>query len=91
MINHAYYALQCPNRRGWIGHYTYLKDGARCTARVRDSLGMIIVFETKNEATAAAGSALCKALDSSRKRDNKSRPSYKRYASDFAGIFKGAI
>jgi len=60
MIDHTAYAKRVET--GWIGVYTYPKDGAAHTEQVR-RLGVICIYRSEVAAKAAAGIALCRALN----------------------------
>lgn len=47
---------------GWIGVYTFPRDGVACTEQVK-RVGRLRVFHSELSAQAAAGLALCRALN----------------------------
>lgn len=60
VIEHTAFAQRVD--RGWIGVYTFPRDGVACTEHVKRA-GLPRVFRSEIEAKAEAGVALCRALN----------------------------
>lgn len=60
-VEHTAYAQRVD--AGWIGVYTFPRDGVACTEQVKRA-GKQRVFRSEVMAQAAAGLALCRALNS---------------------------
>jgi hypothetical protein len=63
MIEHSFRALPDKHYRGWIGQFSFHKDGKDHTRYVRKADGEIELFGNKELAQLAAARSLCFCLD----------------------------